>query len=37
MKTIVIGAVSSSKTLLESMIATGFPVTYVFSLDEKYS
>jgi methionyl-tRNA formyltransferase len=37
MKTILIGAVSSSKTMLESMIATGFPVTYVFSLDEKYS
>lgn len=37
MKSILIGAVSSSKKMLESMIATGFPVTYVFSLDEEYS
>lgn len=37
MKTVLIGAVSSSKTMLESMIVTGFPITYVFSLDEKYS
>lgn len=34
MKSILIGSVGSSKAMLEAMIEVGFPITYVFSLDE---
>ena len=37
MKTIVVGAVGSTKDLLETMIKLNFPISMVFSLDEKYS
>lgn len=37
MKTILIGSVGSSKAVLDVMIRIGFPITYVFSVDEKYS
>jgi len=37
MKTILIGSVSTSRKLLETMIEMNFPISYVFSLDEKYS
>ena len=37
MKSILIGAVGSTKVVLEAMIETRFPVYHVFSLDEQYS
>ena len=37
MKSILIGSVSSSKNMLESMIEVGFPIDFVFSIDEQYS
>ena len=37
MKTIVIGAVNSTKTLVEEMLKLGIPVNMVFSLDEAAS
>lgn len=37
MKTVLIGSVVSSCIVLKSMIDGHFPITYVFSLDEKYS
>lgn len=37
MKTVLIGAVGSTKVVLNAMIETGFPVTHVFSLDEEIS
>lgn len=37
MKTILIGSVSTTSKLLELMIEMEFPVSFVFSLDEKYS
>ncbi|KEF38870.1 methionyl-tRNA formyltransferase [Schinkia azotoformans MEV2011] len=37
MKTVLIGSVGSSKVLLEEMIRMNFPITMVYSLDEKYS
>lgn len=37
MKSIFIGSVTSSRIMLEEMIALGFPIDMVFSLDEKYS
>ena len=37
MKSILIGSVGSSKIVLEAMIQVGFPINYVFSVDEKYS
>lgn len=37
MKNIVIGSVGSSYVMLEEMIKIGFPVSMVFSLDERYS
>jgi methionyl-tRNA formyltransferase len=36
-KSILIGSVGSSKEVLQAMIELNFPVSYVFSLDEKYS
>jgi len=37
MKTLLIGSVGSSKTILEEMIKIDFPLSMVFSLDERYS
>lgn len=37
MKTILIGSVISSYIVLKTIIDEHFPITYVFSLDEKYS
>lgn len=37
MKSILIGSVGTSKEMLEAMIEVGFPITHVFSVDEKYS
>lgn len=37
MKTILIGSVGTSKKMLEAMINTHFPISYVFSIDEQYS
>ena len=37
MKSILIGAVGSSKEMLLAMIEVGYPVEYVFSLDERFS
>ena len=37
MKTVLIGSVGSSKMMLQAMIDIGFPITYVFSLDESMS
>lgn len=37
MKSILIGSVGSSKTILEEMIKLKFPIDMVFSLDEQYS
>ena len=37
MKSVLIGSVGSSKEMLEAMIETRFPITHVFSIDEKYS
>ncbi|MBQ0036867.1 MAG: methionyl-tRNA formyltransferase [Firmicutes bacterium] len=37
MKTVLIGSVTTSKLLLETMIEMKFPISYVFSLDEQYS
>lgn len=37
MKSVLIGSVGSSKEMLEAMIEKGFPVSHVFSVDEKYS
>ena len=37
MKTILIGSVISSYIVLKAIIDEHFPITYVFSLDEKYS
>lgn len=37
MKTVLIGSVVSSSVVLKAMIDEHFPITYVFSLDEKYS
>ena len=34
MKSVLIGSVGSSRKMLEAMIEVGFPITYVFSLDE---
>lgn len=36
MKTILIGSVTSSQTMLESMIDVKFPISYVFSLDDEH-
>ena len=37
MKSILIGSVISSQIMLEEMLESGFPIDFVFSLDEKYS
>ncbi len=37
MKSVLIGSVGSSNVMLEAMISTHFPVSHVFSVDEKYS
>lgn len=37
MKSVLIGSVTTSKKLLETMIEMKFPVSYVFSLGEEYS
>lgn len=37
MKTILIGSVKSSQTVLTTMIRESFPINFVFSLDEQYS
>ena len=37
MKSVLIGAVGSCKVMLEAMIDVGFPINYVFSLDENVS
>lgn len=37
MKSILIGSVGSSKIVLDAMIQVGFPINYVFSVDEEYS
>lgn len=37
MKSVLIGSVGSSKEMLLAMIDVGFPISYVFSLDETYS
>lgn len=37
MKSVLIGSVGSSKKMLEAMIGIGFPISYVFSLDDAYS
>lgn len=37
MKTVLIGSVGSSRTMLEEMIKINFPINMVFSLDEKHS
>ncbi len=37
MKTILIGSVGSSKQMLKAMIEVGFPISYVFSLDDAHS
>lgn len=37
MKTVLIGSVYTSRKILETMIEMDFPISYVFSLDEKYS
>lgn len=36
MKSVLIGSVGSSKKMLEAMIEIGFPISYVFSLDDAY-
>lgn len=37
MKSVLIGSVGSSKQMLEAMIEVGFPISCVFSVDERYS
>lgn len=37
MKSILIGSVGSSREMLLAMLKVGYPITYVFSLDEEYS
>ena len=37
MKSVLIGAVGSTKVVLQAMIETGFPISHVFSLDESAS
>jgi methionyl-tRNA formyltransferase len=37
MKSILIGAVGTSKEMLNAMIEVGFPITHVFSIDEIFS
>lgn len=37
MKSILIGSVGTSKTMLKVMIEVNFPISYVFSIDEQYS
>ena len=37
MKTVLIGSVSTSRKILETMVEMGFPISYVFSLDPEYS
>lgn len=37
MKTVLIGAVHTTREILQTMIEMNFPISYVFSLDEKYS
>ena len=37
MKSVLIGAVGSTKVVLQAMIEIGFPITHVFSLDENAS
>lgn len=37
MKTVLVGSVGTSKMMLEAMIKTKFPISHVFSVDEKYS
>ena len=37
MKTVLIGSVTSSKVVLQAMIEVKYPITHVFSLDEKAS
>lgn len=37
MKSVLIGAVGSTKAVLQAMIETNFPITHVFSLDERVS
>lgn len=37
MKSVLIGSVGTSKEMLEAMIDTKFPISYVFSVDEEYS
>jgi len=36
-KSVLIGSVGTSKEMLEAMIDVGFPLNYVFSVDEQYS
>lgn len=37
MKSVLIGSVGTSKEMLEAMIEVGFPISHVFSIDEKFS
>ena len=37
MKSVLIGSTGSTEQMLMAMIETEFPVSYVFSVDEKYS
>lgn len=37
MKSVLVGSVRSSTTVLKKMIETGFPINMVFSLDEQYA
>lgn len=37
MRSVLIGAVGTSKEMLEAMIDTKFPISHVFSVDERYS
>ncbi|MCI5873932.1 MAG: formyltransferase family protein [Clostridiales bacterium] len=37
MKTILIGCVGTSRMMLEAMLSINFPISHVFSVDEKYS
>lgn len=37
LKSILIGSVDTSKEMLDTMLSIGFPITHVFSVDEKYS
>ena len=37
MKTILIGAVTTTRRVLETMVEVNFPISYVFSLDDAVS